>query len=103
MSKVFRGPVSIILNTRNEIALKRDPEGKFSAESASELYETLTRLAKRYKAPINKYTLFIADGGKNPVLLANRFGAPYLALLPDAAAAAAPGATAYKKTVKKLA
>ena len=81
-AKTFEGSVSIVKNTKGEIALKRDPEGKFSAENAVECHAKLTELAKKLKAPINKYSLFIADGGTEPVMLANRFGNPYIALLP---------------------
>lgn len=80
--KTFEGLVSIIKNTKNEIALKRDPEGKFSVENAGECHAKMTELSKKLKAPINKYSLFIADGGTEPVMLANRFGNPYIALLP---------------------
>lgn len=81
-AKTFEGGVSIIKNTKGEIALKRDPEGKFSASNAVECHAKLTELSKKLKAPINKYSLFVADGGTEPVLLANRFGNPYIALLP---------------------
>ena len=81
-AKTFEGSVSIIKNTKGEIALKRDPEGKFDAGNAAECYAKLTELGKKLKAPVNKYSLFIADGGTEPVLLANRYGNPYIALLP---------------------
>ena len=81
-AKTFEGSVSIVKNTKGEIALKRDPEGKFNAGNATECHAKLTELAKKLKAPINKYSLFIADGGTEPVMLANRFGNPYIALLP---------------------
>ena len=80
-AKTFEGSVSIVLNTKGEIALKKDLEGKFTAENAVECYETLTKLAKARKAAINKYSLYIPEGGTEPVLLANRFGNPYIALL----------------------
>ncbi len=97
-SKSFEGQVSIIKNTKGEIALKRDPEGKFGATNAAECYGKLTELAKKLKAPINKYSLFIADGGTEPVMLANRFGNPYIALLPKR-----DGGNAKRSAVTKLA
>lgn len=84
-AKTFEGNVSVVLNTKGEIALKKDLEGKFSAENAAELYQTLTKLAKARKVSINKYSLFVTDGGTEAVLLANRYGNPYIALLPKRA------------------
>lgn len=81
-AKTFEGGVSIIKNTKGEIALKKDADGKFSASNVGECHAKLTELSKKLKAPINKYSLFVADGGTEPVLLANRFGNPYIALLP---------------------
>lgn len=81
-AKTFEGSVSIVRNTKGEVALKRDPEGKFNAGNAAECYSTMQQLAKKNKLPINKYSLFIPEGGTEPVLLANRYGNPYLALLP---------------------
>ena len=84
-SKTFEGNVSIVLNTKGEIALRKDTDGQFSAENASELHQMMQKLAKSRKASINKYSLFVTDGGTEPVLLANRYGNPYLALLPKRA------------------
>lgn len=81
-AKTFEGLVSIVLNTKGEIALKKDAEGKFSAENAVECYQTMTKLAKARKATINRYSLFLTEGGTEPVLLVNRYGNPYVALLP---------------------
>ena len=80
-AKTFEGAVSIVRNLKGEIALKKDPEGKFSAANAKECYETLVKLAKSHKATINKYSLFMTEGGTEAVLLANRYGNPYIALL----------------------
>lgn len=86
-AKTFEGSVSIVKNTKGEIALKRDPEGKFNAGNSAECYRMMKQLAmttagKGKGMPINKYSLFVADGGTEPVLLANRYGNPYIALLP---------------------
>ena len=81
-AKTFEGSVSIVKNTKGEIALQRDHDGKFSAANAAECYQTMTKLAKAHKAPINKYSLFVADGGTEPVMLANIYGKPFIALLP---------------------
>lgn len=84
-TKQFDGTVSIVLNTKGEIALKQDAEGKFNAVNAVECYDTMTKLAKARKASINKYSLFVVDGGTEAVMLANRYGNPYIALLPKRA------------------
>jgi hypothetical protein len=97
-SKVFEGAVSIVLNTKGEIALKKDAEGKFNAANVAECYGKLKELAKARKAGINKYSLFQTEGGTEPVLLANRYGNPYIALLPKQADGGAK-----RSTVTKLA
>jgi hypothetical protein len=89
-AKTFEGSVSIVKNTKGEIALKRDNEGSFTAKDASEIYSKLVELAKKHKASINTYSLFIAESGTEPVLLANRYGNPYLALLPKRAEGSKP-------------
>ena len=81
-AKTFEGSVSIVKNTKGEIALKKDAEGKFTVDNAGECHAKMTEFSKKLKAPINKYSLFVADGGTEPVMLANRFGNPYIALLP---------------------
>lgn len=81
-AKTFEGSVSIVKNTKGEIALKKDAGGKFTVENAGECHAKMTELSKKHKAPINKYSLFVADGGTEPVMLANRYGNPYIALLP---------------------
>lgn len=81
-AKTFEGSVSIVKNTRGEIAIKRDPEGKFSAVNAAECYAKMMELSKKLKSPINKYSLFMVENGTEPVLLVNRFGNPYVAILP---------------------
>jgi len=58
MARIFEGNVSVVLNTRGEIALKRDPQGRFSADNADELYQTMLKLAKERKVSINKYSLY---------------------------------------------
>lgn len=81
-SKTFEGKVSVVLNTKGEIALKRDSEGAWDASQARELYTKVTELSKQRKTGINQYSLWIAPNGTEPVLLANRYGNPYIALLP---------------------
>jgi hypothetical protein len=81
-SKTFEGKVSVILNTKNEVALKRNPEGKYTAVDAPQIYDVMQEAAKKHKVKINAYALFTPKGGTEPVLLVNRYGNPYIALLP---------------------
>jgi iron uptake system EfeUOB component EfeO/EfeM len=97
-AKTFEGSVSVVKNTKDEIALKKDAEGKYSVTNASECYAKMTELSKKLKFPINKYSLFIAKDGTEPVMLANRFGNPYIALLPKRGAGSGK-----KNAVTKLA
>ena len=79
-AKTFEGAVSIVRNTKGEVALKKDVDGKFTAENVVELFKVFSKLSKG--EVVNKYSLFIAPNGTEPVLLANRYGNPYIALLP---------------------
>jgi hypothetical protein len=97
-NKTFEGSVSVVRNSKGEIALKRDPEGKFTAADAPEVYGKMQEFSKKLKASINKYSLFVPEGGTEPVLLANRYGNPYIALLPKR-----DESVASRKTVTKLA
>lgn len=81
-SKTFEGKVSVVLNTKSEIALKRDAQGEWDATQAEALHGKMLELSKRLKKSINQYSLWIAPNGTVPVLLANRYGNPYIALLP---------------------
>jgi len=87
MSKIFEGRVSVVKNTKGEISLRKDAEGAFSSENAQELRECLQKLTQKLHIPTSKYALFKAEHGTEPVLLANRFGQPYLAILPKGASA----------------
>ena len=99
-SKTFEGTCSIVKNMAGEVALRKEKgnEGKFSAANAAECHQTMVAFAKKLKLSINKYSLFIAEGGTEPVLLANRYGNPYIALLPKRG-----DGSAKKTSVTKLA
>ena len=97
-SKIFKGRVSIIKNTKGEIALKCDDEGSFDASNATECHLKMQELSKKHKAPIHKWSLYVADGGTEPVLLTDSWGKPRMTLL----APLADGGTK-RGTVTKLA
>lgn len=100
MSKLYIGRCSVVLNTKGEIALRKDAEGAFSAENADELYKKMQELARKHKASISPWSLFIAEGGTTPVLLADRFGNPRLCVLPPRKEGTG---NARRQSVKKLA
>ena len=85
MSKVFRGTVSVVQNTKGEIALKRDVDGNFSADNAVECHGKMLEFAKKLKAPLNKWSYWVPEGvdlkTAVPVLMADRFGNPRITML----------------------
>jgi hypothetical protein len=85
MAKIYEGNVSVFKNSKDKIVVKSDPEGNFNAESVNDLVKTMTDIGKREKCEVN---FFIPEGnlgdkGITPMLLANRWGQPYVALLPE--------------------
>jgi hypothetical protein len=81
MAKIYKGQVSIFANTKGEAVVKADPNGQFTFETASELYTALVKAAKEHKL---KPRVFKPEAaGDTPVLMADRWGNPYLALLPQ--------------------
>jgi hypothetical protein len=81
-SRIFEGNVSVVLNTKGEVALKRDPDGSWNADNAKALAAKMLELAKKHKAPIHKWSYFVADGGKDVLLMADRYGNPRITVLP---------------------
>ena len=82
MSRIFEGNVSIVANTKGEIALKRDPNGAWNSSNSVELYEKCKELSKAKKMPLHKWSFFKADGGVQVLLMADRYGNPRITILP---------------------
>lgn len=85
VSKKYIGNVSVFPHDKKTgektLKLRPDVEGAFSNENAAELRDTLRKLAKAHS---RKDGIFNPDGkGSIPIILADRWGAPYMALLPD--------------------
>ena len=97
MSRIFEGNVSLVANTKGEIALKRDLHGAWNSTNAKELYAKAMELSKAKKMPLHKWSFFKADGGTDVLLMADRYGNPRITILPPKA----EGAT--KSKVTKLA
>ncbi len=99
MAKIYKGKVSVF-QIDNELVVKPDMEGKFCHINVAELYKTVTNLAEVHKLEIKVYkTEQLAN---SPVLLVDKWGKPYLALVREHKA---PGALVVIKTaaVQKLA
>lgn len=94
MAMIYKQPVSVYANTKGELTVKPDADGKWTHDNVVELYKTMQRLAKEHKMPIRAFKP--EANGTEPVLLQDRYGKPYLALL---TASKAPS----KMTVTKLA
>lgn len=94
MAMIYKQPVSIFANSKGELTVKSDPEGKWSYSDIDALYNMMKKLSKEHKLPIKAFKP--EASGDTPVLLTDRFGKPYLALL---TASKAPS----KATVTKLA
>ena len=88
MSKLFRGNVSIVTgfakDGTEDIRLKKDVDGVFNSENASELLAKANELSKKHKLPLNTWSFYFPVKSKNvePVLLADKFGKPKLTMLP---------------------
>ena len=104
MGKLFEGNVKIQLSGKGDLRLKKDPNGVFNKDTASELYAKALELEGQHKALCKKYNVKPADTalhsysfffplgryqmvkgkkqGLVPVLGTDKFGNPRLTLLP---------------------
>ena len=104
MSKLFRGNVSIVTGFdkagNEDIRLKKDVEGAFNSENATELLAKANELSKKHKLPLNTWSFYFPVKSKNaePVLLSDKFGKPKLTMLPPMASKSSP-----KSKTRKLA
>jgi hypothetical protein len=96
MAKIYQGKVSVFNNSKNELVVKPDDSGKFDSTNTAELYKTMCELGKKHKLTVRVFKP--ETGGDTPVLMTDRWGKPYVALLPERKA---PGIA--KVTVTKLA
>jgi hypothetical protein len=96
MAKIYQGQVSVFSNSNNQLVVKPDVEGNFSHENVSELYSTMLTLGKKHKMEVRVFKPENEANCDTPLLMTDRWGKPYIALLPERKA---PG----KATVQKLA
>jgi hypothetical protein len=98
MAQIYKGTVSIVKNTKDEIVVKKDPEGQFSHDNAAELYNTMMELGKKHKLPVRIFKP--KPNGDTALLFADKYGNPYVAYLPSDES---PGKVTVRRTVTKLA
>lgn len=80
MAMIYKHNVSVFQNTKGVLVVKRDDEGKFNHDNVEELYTTMKALGKKLKAEVKVYKP--QASGDTPLLFSDRYGNPYIALLP---------------------
>lgn len=98
MAKIYQGKVSVFSNANKQLVVKPDVDGKFDMDNVAELYKTMINLGKKHKMEVRVFKPENEANCDTPLLMADRWGKPYIALLPERKA---PGAV--KVTVQKLA
>lgn len=89
-SRQFQGNVRIVIasekNLDNErvqvLKLEKNEAGKYSGKSVAALLTSLEQHSKKEKLPISRWAVFEPEGTREncaPVLLANKYGQPYIA------------------------
>ena len=99
MAKIYQGKVSVYSNSNNQLVVKPDVDGKFDHTNVVELYKTMLTLGKTKKMDVRVFKPENETANcDTPLLVSDRWGKPYIALLPERKA---PSVT--KVTVQKLA
>ena len=81
MAKIYQGKVSVFSNANKQLVVKADADGKFDCNNTVELYKTMVDLGKKHKMEVRVFKP--EQGGDTPVLMTDRWGKPYIALLPE--------------------
>jgi len=93
MAKVYEGRFGIKANSKGEVVLGQLVDGKYTAEDAATVLKRVQALAKEHKLVAR---VFKPDAkATEPVILADKWGNPYLALLPKREGANAPKRAAW--------
>lgn len=80
MAKVYEGRFGIKSNAKGEVVLGKLVDGKYTAADAPSVLKRVNALAKEHKLVAR---IFKPDAkGTEPVILADKWGNPYLAVLP---------------------
>lgn len=94
MAMIYKQPVSVYANSKGELTVKSDSTGKWSWQNTEALLQRMEELSKEHKMPVKVFKP--EPSGTVPVLLQDRYGKPYLALL-------TPSKAPSKATITKLA
>lgn len=93
MAKVYEGRFGIKANRKGEVVLGKLADGKYSADDAAVVLKRVQAIAKEHKLVAR---VFKPDPkGTEPVILADKWGNPYLALLPKKDSVNAPKRAAW--------
>ena len=93
MAKVYEGRFGIKANRKGEVVLGKLADGKYSADDAAVVLKRVQAIAKEHKLVAR---VFKPDAkGTEPVVLADKWGNPYLALLPKREGVNAPKRAAW--------
>ena len=93
MAKVYEGRFGIKANRKGEVVLGKLVDGKYTAGDAAVVLKRVQAIAKEQKLVAR---VFKPDAkGTEPVILADKWGNPYLALLPKKAGGNVPQRTAW--------
>lgn len=98
MAKIYQGKVSVYSNSNNQLVVKPDVDGKFDHTNVVELYKTMVTIGKKNKMAVRVFKPENETNCDTPLLVADRWGKPYIALLPERKAPSVA-----KVTVQKLA
>jgi hypothetical protein len=80
MAKIYNGKVSVYADTKKRITIKADTDGKFDMTNVVELYTTIQKLSKQHKMEAKVYKP--KANGDTPIIMSDKWGKPYLAVLP---------------------
>ena len=93
MAKVYEGRFGIKANRKGEVVLGKLVDGKYTAADAATVLKRVQALAKEHKLVAR---VFKPDAkATEPVVLADKWGNPYLALLPKREGMNAPKRAAW--------
>ena len=83
MAKIYQGKVSVFSNSNKQLVVKPDANGQFDMNNVAELYNTMLTLGKKHKMEVRVFKPENETNCDTPLLMSDRWGKPYIALLPE--------------------